>query len=90
MKITSVSQPSSTPTIISATGEAPHQGGGKRKSSKEKFVSLSKRSKRKIPEGPLIIVLFDPNVRITDRLQYHLDLEEKKPFKGMTIAEALE
>ncbi|KOM37834.1 hypothetical protein LR48_Vigan03g121600 [Vigna angularis] len=51
------------------------------KASKEKFVSSNKRSKRKIPEGPLLTGPLDLNVCVVERLQYHLELEEKKPFK---------
>lgn len=35
--------------------------------------------------GPL-----DPNMRIANHLQYNLDPEEKKPFKGIIVEEALD
>lgn len=58
----------------------------KRKPAQEKTPSPPK--KRKV-NAPLLAGPLDPNVHVVDRLQYNLNAEEKKPFKGMTPSESL-
>lgn len=57
----------------------------KRKAPHEKTPSPPKRRKTTTPllTGPL-----DPNVHVVDRLQFNLNAEERKPFKGMTPSES--
>ncbi|XP_022632808.1 uncharacterized protein LOC111240951 [Vigna radiata var. radiata] len=57
-----------------------------KRKTQEKSHSPPKRRKTSTPllTGPL-----DRNVHVVDRLQFNLNAEEKKPFKGMTPSESL-
>lgn len=83
MKIADTQTPSTDTKPIDLEAS---KGKAKRKSSQEKTPSPSKRRKLTAPllTGPL-----DPNVHVTDRLQFNLNVEEKKPFKEMSPSESL-
>lgn len=58
----------------------------KRKSAHEKTPSPPKKRKT---NTPLLTSVLDPNVHVSDRLQFNLNVEEKKSFKGMSPSESL-
>ncbi|XP_022631506.1 uncharacterized protein LOC111240571 [Vigna radiata var. radiata] len=58
----------------------------KRKSAQEKTPSPTKR--RKVGSSVLTNVL-DPTIHVSNRMQFNLNAEEKKPFKGMSPSESL-
>ncbi|KOM55380.1 hypothetical protein LR48_Vigan10g127200 [Vigna angularis] len=88
-KITPYSSPSSTPSVVQVNDEA-SQDGEKRKVVKDKSVSWSKKKKRKVPDGPLLVGPFDSTVHLADCLEYRLNPEENKLFHGMTTGEAVD
>ncbi|KOM49241.1 hypothetical protein LR48_Vigan08g006800 [Vigna angularis] len=73
----------SDPTLVTVAPPTSNVKG-KRKSSKENFVSSHKRSKGSSPEGPLLIGTLDPNVQVANCTQFNLSPKEKTFFKGMT------
>lgn len=58
----------------------------KRKPAHEKTPSPPKKRKM---NTPLLTSVLDPNVHVSDRLQFNLNAEEKKSFKGMSPSESL-
>lgn len=74
------------PAVDAKTTVDPPKGKTKRKSTQDKIPSPAKRKKT---NSPLLSSVLDPNVHVSDRLQFNLNVEEKKPFKVMTPVESL-
>ncbi|XP_022640597.1 uncharacterized protein LOC111242300 [Vigna radiata var. radiata] len=71
----------SKPIIISSAAKTK----GKKCQPQEKTPSPPKK-KRNL--GPLLSGPLDPNIYVSDRLEFNLSLEEREPFKKLTPSEA--
>lgn len=83
LKVSNTTLPSADtkPNDLDASKNKP-----KRKPTQEKTPSPPKKKK---DEYSLLTGPLDPNVHVSSLLQFNLNAEEKKPFKGMSPSESL-